>query len=223
MILKNARELSKRINDACIASHRTPQSVRMVAISKAKPAARILEAYSCGISDFGENRIQEAQEKIRTLSDRGITWHFVGRLQGNKARKAVKLFDVIHSIDSLDLAAKISKEAEKIHKRQDILLQVNISGEKTKTGFSEGELMQAFPRLLQLGSLSLRGLMTIAPISNDAKNSRPIFRKLRALRDKLEQTHSVSLPELSMGMSQDFGVAIEEGATMIRIGTALFG
>ncbi|MFH1257885.1 MAG: YggS family pyridoxal phosphate-dependent enzyme [Candidatus Micrarchaeota archaeon] len=223
MITENYRIVLGKIGDACIKSGRKPASIRLIAVSKMQPIERIIEASNLGISDFGENRIQEAQQKIGRLRNFKLTWHLVGRLQANKVKKAVSLFDVIHSVSSLEVAEKINDEAGKLDKHQKILLQVNISGEPTKGGFTEQGLATAFPKLLQLPHITLLGLMTIAPLADNPELSRPIFKKMCKLRNDLEKTHSVSLPELSMGMSQDFEVAIEEGSTMVRIGTALFG
>ncbi|MFH0971516.1 MAG: YggS family pyridoxal phosphate-dependent enzyme [Candidatus Micrarchaeota archaeon] len=223
MLSESVSKIKGEIRAACKKANRQAGTVRLIAVSKNQQIASIIAAHNSGISDFGENRVQEAKEKIRALANEKITWHFVGRLQNNKARKAAQLFELIHSIGSFEMAETINQEAAKIQKKQKILLQVNISGEKTKSGFSESELLQIFPQLLRLPHVSIRGLMTIAPITENPENSREIFRKLSLLRGKLEQIHSVSLPELSMGMSQDYRVAVEEGATMVRVGAALFG
>ncbi len=219
MMAENLQKIQSLVNNACAKSHRTPSSIRIIAISKNRSIQQMQEALSAGISNFGENKIQEAEKKIPSIS---ASWHFVGRLQSNKVKKAVRLFEYIHSIDSLQLAEKVNNASEQQGKIQKALLQINISSEETKAGFSELEIMQSFPQLLQLKSLSIQGLMSIAPLSNDSEASRPIFRQLFELREYMQNAYSHPLPELSMGMSQDYIVAVEEGATMLRIGTALF-
>lgn len=221
---------------ACSRSSRKPETVKIIAVSKNQPPQRILELHALGISDFGENKVQEAEKKIAGMNENPpeshpkinppqITWHFIGRLQTNKVKKAVELFEWIHSVDSLKLAQKIDLEAGKAGKSQKILLQANVSGEKTKAGFSDEELISSFPHLLALPHLNILGLMTIAPILKDfetAEKSRSHFKNLRILRDALQSKFSHPLPELSMGMSQDYCIAVEEGATMVRLGRALF-
>lgn len=187
-----------------------------MAVTKGVSPTVIKDAYDHGIRHFGENMVQEAQGKVAQLGSFRpyITWHMVGHLQSNKARKALEIFDIIHSVDSVRLAEILSRRAEKI---VPILLQVNVSGEVTKSGFSTGEVADALRRISQLANLRVVGLMTIAPLSAHPEDVRPIFRRLRELRDRLGLEH------LSMGMSGDFEVAIEEGATIVRIGRAIFG
>jgi pyridoxal phosphate enzyme (YggS family) len=227
MLKENLAEINRNIKTACVKSNRPANSITLIAVSKNQPPQRVIEAQELGINDFSENKIQEALPKIETvnilLPNNKIIWHFIGRLQSNKVKKIVSLFEYIHSLDSVALAKLIDKEAEKINKKQKVLLQVNVAGEITKTGFSEGELKEKIAWLLELNHIVITGVMTIAPISDDPESSRQIFRKLRALGGLLEKKHSISLPELSMGMSQDYVVAVEEGATMVRLGTALFG
>lgn len=200
---------------------RDPAEIELVAVSKTQPVEVILEAMRAGITAFGENKVQEARGKIESLG-RGV-WHLIGHLQSNKARDAVRLFDFIDSVDRLDLAEELNQRADALGKTQNVLLQVNIAGESTKFGCAPGaasvlaEAINAMPRL------ALSGLMTIAPYSPDPEKSRPHFAGLRELRDKLEKETGLHLPTLSMGMSGDFAVAVEEGATSVRIGTALFG
>jgi len=200
---------------------RNPAEIDLLAVSKTQPVEVIQEALRAGITLLGENKVQEARGKIEALG-RGV-WHLIGHLQSNKAKEAVRLFDSIDSVDRADLAGEINHRAEALGKIQNVLLQVNIAGESTKFGCAPdaaralAEAMNALPRL------SLRGLMAIAPYSPEPEKSRPHFAGLRRLRDKIEADTGLRLPVLSMGMSGDFAVAIEEGSTCVRIGTALFG
>ena len=200
---------------------RDPNDIELLAVSKTQPVEAIQDAMRAGVTSFGENKVQEARVKIEALG-RGV-WHLIGHLQSNKAKDAVRLFDSIDSVDRADLAEEINSRAEVLGKIQNVLLQVNIAGESTKFGCAPdharalAESMNALPRLC------LRGLMTIAPYSPEPEKSRPHFAGLRELRDQLEADTGLRLPVLSMGMSGDFAVAIEEGSTCIRIGTALFG
>jgi len=200
---------------------RDPAEIELLAVSKTQPVEAIQEAIRAGITHFGENKVQEARGKIEALG-RGV-WHLIGHLQSNKARDAVRLFDSIDSVDRADLAGEINHHADALGKIQNVLLQVNIAGESAKFGCTPdaaralAEAMNALPRLC------LRGLMTIAPYSPEPEKSRPYFAGLRRLRDKIEADTGLRLPVLSMGMSGDYGVAIEEGSTCVLIGTALFG
>jgi pyridoxal phosphate enzyme (YggS family) len=212
----NIREVQRRIAQACERSHRSPGEITLVAITKGVEVPAIRAAFDSGIRDFGENRVQEAEAKIVQLADLkpNVTWHMVGHLQSNKAKSAVELFDIIHSVDSVRLAEILNRRVEKI---LPVLLEVNVSGEATKGGFSVGETAATIKEIKQLTNLKTIGLMTVAPFVADPENVRPMFRKLRELRDLLGLEH------LSMGMTDDFEVAIEEGATMLRIGRAIFG
>jgi pyridoxal phosphate enzyme (YggS family) len=212
----NLREVQGRIARACERSRRSPDEITLVAIIKGVEVQAIRTAFDSGIRDFGENRIQEAEDKIAQLSDLkpAVTWHMVGHLQSNKAKSAVALFDIIHSVDSIKLAEILSRRVEKPFP---VLLEVNISGEATKGGFSVGEIAATIKEIKQLTNLKTIGLMTVAPFVADPEAVRPVFRKLRELRD------SLGLKHLSMGMTDDFEVAVEEGATMLRIGRAIFG
>jgi hypothetical protein len=212
----NVREVQRRIARACERSHRSPGEITLVVVTKEVGISAIKAAFDCGIRDFGENRVQEAEDKIAQLSDLkpDVTWHMVGHLQSNKAKTAVELFDIIHSVDSVKLAEILSHRAKKT---LPVLLQVNVSGEATKSGFAVNEVGAAVEEIRQLPNLRLVGLMTIAPLAAETEEVRPVFRKLRELRD------SLGLEHLSMGMTDDFEVAIEEGATMLRIGRAIFG
>ena len=212
----NIREVQERIARACEQSHRSPSDVKLVAVTKGFEASAIRTAFDCGLRDFGENRVQEAENKIGQLADLKpyVTWHMVGHLQSNKAKTAVALFDIIHSIDSVKLARILSQRAQRA---LPILLQVNVSGEAPKSGFTLEEVDAALSEIKQLPNLQIVGLMTIAPLITDPETVRPVFRKLQELRD------SFGLKHLSMGMTDDFEVAVEEGATMLRIGRAIFG
>jgi pyridoxal phosphate enzyme (YggS family) len=185
-----------------------------VAVSKSFPAQAIEEAVAAGIAHIGENRVQEAVAKIPSLRHLPVTWHMVGHLQTNKAKTALELFDIIQSMDSLRLAEVLSRRAERA---VPVLLEVNVAGEASKFGLSPQEVLQTAEAVARLPHLDVRGLMTIAPLVGDPEEVRPVFRELRRLRDAL------GLPELSMGMTDDFEVAIEEGATLVRIGRAIFG
>jgi len=212
----NIREVQRRIAQACERSHRSLDEITLVAITKGVEVPAIRTAFEYGIRDFGENRVQEAEGKIAQLAGLkpAITWHMVGHLQSNKAKSAVELFDIIHSVDSIKLAEVLSRRVEK---PLPVLLEVNVSGEATKGGFSVGETEAAVKAIKQLPNLKVLGLMTVAPFVADPEEVRPVFRKLRELRD------SLGLEHLSMGMTDDFEVAVEEGATMLRIGRAIFG
>lgn len=214
--------ITRRMADAALRAGRRPADVRLVAVSKTHPASAVAAAASAGQVVFGESRVQEARDKI-PASPAGLEWHFIGHLQRNKVRQALPLFALFHSIDSADLARTLDRVAGEDNRQVAGLLEVNISGEATKHGFSPATLRHAFPSLVALPRLRIRGLMTMAPYSENPEDARPCFHRLRALRDELQSTHGVSLPELSMGMSGDFEPAIEEGATLVRVGTAIFG
>ena len=211
----NVREVERRIARACAGSHRSPSEITLVAVAKGFETSAIRAAFDCGIRNFGENRVQEAEGKIGQLSDLGpdVVCHMIGHLQSNKARTAAEIFDIIHSVDSIRLAGVLSRRAEKT---LPVLLQVNVSGEAPKSGFSVDEVARAVDEVRRLANLEVMGLMTIAPLVANPEDVRPVFRKLGGLRD------SLGLEHLSMGMTDDFEVAIEEGATMLRIGRAIF-
>jgi len=215
-IERNLRELESRIARAAETAGRSPADITIVAVTKEVEVEAIEAAIKAGIGHIGENRVQEAMTKMERLStlERQPMWHMVGHLQTNKVKTAAQIFDIIHSIDSLRLAEAVSQRAQDI---MPVLLQVNVSGEATKSGFSVAELSQAAEEIARLPRLEVKGLMTIAPLVADAEEVRPIFRRLRQLRDELGLEH------LSMGMTDDFEVAVEEGATMVRIGRAIFG
>jgi pyridoxal phosphate enzyme (YggS family) len=218
----NLTAINTRIKAAAEQAGRAPESVRLVAVSKTHPAEAVVAAAAAGQRIFGESRVQEARDKIPSCPD-GLEWHFIGHLQKNKIRQALPLFSLFHSIDTAGLAEALNRIAAETGTTVAGLLEVNISGEATKHGFSPGLLADALPRLAALPHLRLRGLMTMAPYSENPEEARPVFRALRQLREELQQTHGVPLPELSMGMSGDFEPAIEEGATLVRIGSSIFG
>jgi pyridoxal phosphate enzyme (YggS family) len=215
-IAENIRELQGRIGRACERSRRLPDEITLVAITKGVEVQAIRAAFDLGIRNFGENRVQEAEGKIAQLSilRPAIAWHMVGHLQRNKAKTAVEIFDIIHSVDSLKLAEILNRRTSKT---LPVLLEVNISGEAAKGGFSVLETGAAIKAVKQLSNLKVLGLMTVAPLAAEPEQVRPVFRKLRELRD------SLGLEHLSMGMTDDFEVAVEEGATILRIGRAIFG
>jgi len=215
-----------RITAAAKSCGRPPEEVGLIAISKTHPASVIKRVIEFGAVDIGENRVQEAEEKITEVGRDAARWHLVGHLQANKARRAVNLFDVIHSLDSLDLARRLDRLcAEEGREKLAVLIQVDLGHEETKSGIDESELTHLVEGLGPLSRLDLTGLMTLPPFFDDPEQSRPYFRRLRELRDELAArgVFASSKGELSMGMTNDFEVAIEEGATMVRVGTAIFG
>lgn len=221
-IAENLEKVKKRIQSACEKSGRNPDSVILVAVCKGHPPEAVKEAFECGVRIFGENKVQEAKGKI-PLCPSGISWHLIGHLQTNKAKDAVRLFDMIHSVDSLKLAAELDKRAAQVQRKIPVLLEVNVSGEVSKFGYPPSLLIGEIKELSAFPNLDLQGLMTMAPFVDDPELTRPVFKKLRELRDECEQVLGRPLPHLSMGMTNDFEIAIEEGATMVRIGTAIFG
>ena len=214
-------QIQAAIDASALKAGRDPSEIELLAVSKTQPTEAIEEALRVGVNHFGENKVQEARGKIEALG-RG-QWHLIGHLQSNKARDAVRLFDFIDSVDRIDLAQEINHRADALGKTQNVLLQVNIAGESTKFGCAPDEARPLAEAINEMPRLCLRGVMTIAPFSPDPEKSRPHFAALRELRDKLEADTGLHLPVISMGMSGDFSVAIEEGSTCVRIGTALFG
>jgi pyridoxal phosphate enzyme (YggS family) len=215
-----------RIEVAAKRSGRRPEEVRLIAISKTHPASLISSLIELGATDLGENRVQEAEEKIPQVEQRSARWHLVGHLQANKARRALHLFDVIHSLDSIELARRLDRLCVEAGRESvPLLIQVDLGHEETKSGIDENELPQLVNEVRQLERLELIGLMTLPPFFDDPEQARPYFRRLRQLRDELATSgvFGTNRGELSMGMTHDFEVAIEEGATMVRIGTAIFG
>ncbi len=219
---ENLATVRGRIAAACERVRRDPAEVKLVAVSKNHPAESVAAAVALGVTLFGENRVQEAKAKI-PASPAKARWHFIGHLQSNKARDAVALFEMIESVDSLALAAELQKQAEKQAKSLKILVEVNVAGESSKFGWNPDRLLAELAALNAHPRLELHGLMTVAPYATDPEKVRPVFRKLRELRDCCADSLGAPLPVLSMGMSGDLEVAIEEGATIVRVGTALFG
>jgi len=225
MMKTRLQKINNRIRRAADRCGRDPSEIKLVAVSKTMPSERVKAAIDAGADTFGENYIQEAREKFNTLSAYPVSWHFIGHLQTNKAKYAVRLFDLIHSVDSLKLARELNKFAGKIDKAQNILIQVNIGKEETKSGIHSEDLRHLIEDTSRLENLSIKGLMTMPPYFNAPEKVRPFFRTLHDLRNQLRSKvpENVTLDELSMGMTGDFEVAIEEGATLVRIGTAIFG
>ena len=217
-ITANLRRVRERIDAACQRAGRSPDEVTVVGISKGFPVGAVVAAYEAGLADMGENRVQEAAAKVAAAAAQGARprWHLVGHLQRNKVKTALGLFDIIHSVDSLRLAEVISREAG-AGAPVPVLLEVNVAGEESKFGLAPDEVAVVLARARALPNVAVLGLMTVAPLAADAEEVRPVFRELRQLRD------SLGLRELSMGMTDDFEVAIEEGATLVRIGRAIFG
>ena len=210
-----------RIEEAARRARRDPGGIKLVAVSKTVEPARIKEAIEAGISVLGENYVQEARKKIEEIG-RGVTWHFIGHLQSNKAKSAIHLFDMIHSVDNLPLAKELNRRAEQENRTVRALIEVNLAQEATKFGMDEEKLFDLAQAMLQLNHLSLEGLMTMPPYFDDPERGRPYYMKMRELREKMVR-EGIPIKELSMGMSNDFEIAIEEGATYVRIGTAIFG
>ena len=221
-LTENLDSIQQRIRAACARAGRNPESVALLAVTKGQPPEVVNEAGKLGLAFFGENKIQEAKAKIPLCSGK-LRWHFIGHLQTNKCRDAVELFGMIQSVDSLYLAQEISKRAEQAGKTMPILLEVNLAGEASKFGYRPETLEAELNQINSLPRLEIHGLMTVPPWTSNAENVRPLFRQLRELKERAEQVLGAPLPHLSMGMSGDFEVAIEEGATIVRIGTALFG
>jgi len=222
MLSQRISSIFKKITYAALRAGRNPEEIKLIAVSKSQSIDKIMEAADLGLRIFGESRVQEAKEKIDRLKNFNIEWHMIGHLQTNKVKDAVKFFEVIHSLDSEKLAVSINKEAEKINKIQRVLIQIKLSHEESKYGFREEEIETFIEKSKNLNNIKIDGLMTIPPYFDNPNKVRPYFSKLRQIRDFLTKKYPF-IKELSMGMSHDFEVAIEEGATMVRIGTALFG
>jgi len=220
-IRENVLHVMERIEKAAQKGGRDPKDIRLVAVSKTVDSVRAREAIEAGVTILGENYVQEAQKKIEEIG-KSISWHFIGHLQSNKAKVAVRLFDVIHSVDSISLAEELNRRAQQSKQKIPVMIEVNLSGETTKFGTEEEKVSALAQKMLSLSSVSLEGLMTMPPYFDDPEMSRPYFVQLRELKEKMVKG-GIPLKELSMGMSNDFEVAIEEGATYVRVGTAIFG
>lgn len=220
-IEENVLRVMERIEKAAKTVGRNPEEINLVAVSKTVESARIKEAIEAGVSILGENYVQEAQKKIDEIG-RTVSWHFVGHLQSNKAKYAIRLFDMIHSLDSISLAEELNRRAEKEGRTMNAMIEVNLSGEATKFGAEEARVFDIAQRVLNLSHLSLVGLMTMPPYFDSPEMSRPYFIQLRELKERMDK-EGIPVKELSMGMSNDFEIAIEEGATFVRVGTAIFG
>ena len=221
-IAENLERVRAQIADAANTSGRSLDGIELLAISKTHEAEKVRAAFDAGQQLFGENRVQEARAKIPLLPS-ALRWHFVGRLQKNKIRHALPLFELFHSVDSLALARDMNRIAEEEGRHPRILLEVNVAGEGSKIGFAPDALRAEMDALLELPRLTIEGLMTIPPFAAEAEASRRYFVALRELRDQFTKQFQIALPQLSMGMSGDFAIAIEEGATLVRVGTAIFG
>ena len=224
-VAENVERVQQRIRRACDRSGRSVEDVRLIAVSKTMPAESVRQAYAAGLREFGENRVQEAASKRQALPDLDAVWHLIGHLQSNKAKQACELFDWIHSLDSLHLAERIDRPAAALGRKLPVLIEVHLGEEASKFGVEEDELARLAEQVGALPSLELRGLMTLPPFFDNPEDARPFFRHLRELAARIEarKLPGVSMRELSMGMSHDFEIAIEEGATLVRVGTAIFG
>ncbi len=220
-IKENLHAVMDRIGKAALRSGRDPDEIKLVAVTKTVGVDRIREAIDAGASILGENYVQEAGDKIEEIG-RPVRWHFIGHLQTNKAKYAVRLFEMIHSLESIDLAEELNSRAERVKSSIRVLIEVNLSGEESKFGIEESGVAGLAEKILRLKRLSLEGLMTMPPYFDDPEMSRPYYTALREMKERLVKG-GVPLKELSMGMSNDFEIAIEEGATYVRIGTAIFG
>ncbi len=219
---ENYRLILKHLHRALLRAGRAETDARLLVVSKTWPADALRPLCDLGHRAFGESRLQEAEEKI-TLLPRALEWHFIGHIQKNKVRRILGHFGILHGVDSLDLARRIDSIAREISSRPGIFLEVNLAAEPSKDGFSPEALRRDFAEIAMLRQARLLGLMTIPPPGDSPEQARPWFRKLKALRDELQSAHGVPLPELSMGMSDDFEIAVEEGSTIVRVGSAIFG
>ncbi len=225
MISSNLLSLRRKIKVVCDRCHRDYNDIRLIVVTKTVKVEDIKEAISSGVHEIGENYIQESARKFKYLKNNALKWHFIGKLQKNKTKYAVGIFDLIHSVDNFELAVEIDKQSRKINKIQDILLQVNIAGYVNQNGVSVNEVCDLAARVSELNNIRLKGLMMLAPFFENAEKVRPFFKKLRQIKEQINSLNSdkLKLDILSMGMTADFQVALEEGATMLRIGRAIFG
>jgi pyridoxal phosphate enzyme (YggS family) len=223
-VRERIEQVRRRIAEAAGRSGRDPNDVQLVAVTKSVAVSQIREALDAGLKVFGENRVQEAKGKVALLSSPSIQWHLVGTLQTNKSKLAVELFELIHSLDSVKLAASMDRHGAALRKQVRALIEVNLEGESDKSGLHESELLPLLQACRAYAHLTIEGLMAIPPFHRNPQDVRPYFRRLRLLRDRAADTHpDIRLRHLSMGMSNNFEVAVEEGATLVRIGTAIFG
>jgi pyridoxal phosphate enzyme (YggS family) len=220
-IKENLLRVMEKIEETARKIGRDPNEIKLVAVSKTVEVARIMEAIEAGVSILGENYVQEAQKKIEEIG-RPVSWHFIGHLQTNKAKYAIRLFDMIHSLDSVPLAEELNRRAEQADRVMEVMIEVNLSKEATKFGTDEEVVVNLAKRIQNLNHLSLEGLMTMPPYFDSPELSRPYYIALRELKEKMVK-EGVPMKDLSMGMSNDFEIAIEEGATYVRVGTAIFG
>jgi pyridoxal phosphate enzyme (YggS family) len=221
---QNLRQVQERVERAAQRCGRRAEDIRILAVAKSQTAETVRSAFDGGATMIGENYIQEARDKSAALSDLPIEWHFIGHLQTNKAKYAVRMFDLIHTVDSLKLAVELDDQARKAGKNQSILIQVNLAGESSKSGVAPDSAGKLVEGIVSLKNIRVIGLMALPPYFDDPKRARPFFQQLRELRDHLRAVvPGANLRELSMGMTGDFEVAVEEGATIIRVGTAIFG
>jgi pyridoxal phosphate enzyme (YggS family) len=222
VICHKIQEIEQRLARACERAGRKREEVLLLGASKYANAEKIREAYQCGVRAFGESRAQDFLKKFEELKDLPIDWHFIGNLQTNKVKYIIDKVSLIHSLDRPSLAEEIQKRAERLGKVQDVLIEVNVGKEETKGGVYEEDLEKLFEYCLSLKNLRVLGLMAIPPYKENPEEVRPYFVKLRKLKERLEELYKIKLPHLSMGMSGDFEVAVEEGATIVRIGSAIF-
>jgi pyridoxal phosphate enzyme (YggS family) len=224
-IRQRLAEVGERMAQAAVRAGRRPEDITLIAVTKTFDSATVQEAVDAGVQNLGENRVQEAAAKMPAISGVNLRWHLIGHLQSNKARQAVASFDVIHSVDSAAMVHRLNRIAAELNRKPVVLVQVDLAGEETKSGASEAELGDIVSSLDQANSLEFAGLMTLPPLFEDPESVRPYFSRLRRLLDALNSQRAPEsrLRELSMGMSHDFELAIEEGATMVRVGTAIFG
>ena len=224
ILAQNLSELQDRINKALLRSRHNQDTVELVISTKYVDADIIRILSELDITSVGENRLQDTERKLKVLNDLNLSWHMFGHLQRNKVKKAIRIFELIHSVESIHLAEEINKESLKLNKKTRILVEVNVSGEETKYGLSSDDAIPFMQDLSKMKGISVEGLMTMAPIVNDAEICRPIFRGLRELSKKVEaeDINGINMKYLSMGMTQDFEVAIEEGSNMVRVGSAVF-
>jgi PLP dependent protein len=224
-VVERVQSVLSKIRRATEKSGRSPQDVRLVAVTKTVLADRIRQGINAGITIVGENRFQEAVPKIAALKDTTVRWHFIGQLQRRKAKSVIGVFDLVHSVDSMDLAQEIDRRAAEAGVRQDVLLQINLANEATKAGFRSEDVVGLVPAMGTMKHIRIRGLMTIPPPTEDPKQARPYFAELRRMAARIGElgVPSITMDHLSMGMSHDYEIAIEEGATLVRIGTAIFG